>query len=236
MQTDIPDDNLGAYEKFVPPYTPRPECSPVEINEADLSYNIILFDTETNKMGKDADLCQIAAINQAGDQSFSEYILPNKNIGKHASKVNNLTIQTINGQRALFKESNPVQMLTCNDTLTLFVSFIKKSVQEVEKSTSKNVCSVLVGHNAKRFDVPVLLRNSNSSIITKFQSLSICFADTLTLFEYLVKNSILQDQNGGPCALNQSAVYMALFNQHFNAHDTLADVKPLCQMLQTHIF
>ena len=187
-------------------------------------------------MGKDADLCQIAAINQAGDQSFSEYILPDKNIGKHASKVNNLTIQTINGQRALFKESNPVQTLTCNDTLTIFVSFIKKSVQEVEKSTSKNVCSVLVSHNAKRFDVPVLLRNSNSSIITKFQSLSICFTDTLTLFEYLVKNSILQDQNGGPCALNQSAVYMALFNQHFNAHDTLADVKPLCQMLQTHIF
>jgi hypothetical protein len=146
LQTDIPDDNLGAYEKFVPPYTPRPECSPVEINEADLSYNIILFDTETNKMGKDADLCQIAAINQAGDQSFSEYqtnILPNKNIEKHASKVNNLTIQTINGQQALFKESNPVQTLTCNDTLTLFVSFIEKSVQEVEKSTSKNVCSVL---------------------------------------------------------------------------------------------
>ena len=69
------------------------------------------------------------------------------------------------------------------------------------------------------------------NIITKFQALSICFADTLTLFEYLVKNSILQDQNGGPCALNQSAVYIALFSQHFDAHDALEDVKALRRIL-----
>ena len=60
--------------------------------------------SETYKMGKSAELCQIAAINQAGDQSFAEYILSNKNIGRHASKVNNLTIRTINGQRALYRE------------------------------------------------------------------------------------------------------------------------------------
>ena len=57
------------------------------------------------------------------------------------------------------------------------------------------------------------------------------FADTLTLFEYLVKNSILQDQNGGPCALNQSAVYMGLFNQPFDVHDGLEDVKTLRRIL-----
>ena len=78
---------------------------------------------------------------------------------------------------------NPVQTLTCDKALTLFLSFIEKSAQQIKKSKSKNICSVLVGHNAKRFDVPVVLRNSNSSIITKFQGLSICFADTLTLFE-----------------------------------------------------
>ena len=152
----------------MPPYTPRHQCSPIEINEADLSYNIIIFDTETNKMGKNAELCEIAAINQAGDRSFAEYILPNKNIERHASKVNNLTIRTVNGQRALFKESNQVQTLACDEALTHFVRFIETSAQEIEKSTSKDVYSVLVGHNAKRFDVPVVLRNSNSSIITKF--------------------------------------------------------------------
>ena len=93
LQIDIPDDNLGAYEEFVPPYTPRSQCSPIEINKADSSYNIIIFTlyTETNKMGKDAELCQIAAINQAGDRSFAEYILPNKNIERHTVGVNSLS-------------------------------------------------------------------------------------------------------------------------------------------------
>ncbi|CAB4015843.1 exonuclease R569, partial [Paramuricea clavata] len=88
-------------------------------------------------------------------------------------------------------DSNDFRVASAVAQTNRLMNFIEKSAKEVEKSTSKNVCSVLVGHNAKRFDVPVLLRNSNSSIITKFQSLSICFADTLTLFEYLVKNSIL---------------------------------------------
>ena len=131
LQMDITNNNLGAYEKMMPAYTPRPQCCATEINEADSCYNIILFDTETNKMGKDAELCQIAAINQAGDRSFVEYILPKKNIERHASKVNNLTIRTINGQRVLFKESSPVQTLTCEEALTHFISFIEKSAQEL---------------------------------------------------------------------------------------------------------
>ena len=140
LQIDIPDDSLGAYEEFVPLYTPRPQCSPIEINKTDSSQNIFIFDTETNKMGKDAEPCQIAAINQAGDRSFAEYILPNKNIERHASKVNNFTIRTINGQRALFKESNQVQTLTCDWALTHFVNFIETSVQEIEKAIRCPCC------------------------------------------------------------------------------------------------
>ena len=64
---------------------------------------------------------------------------------------------------------NTVQTLTCDKALTLFLSFIEKSAQQIKKSKSKNICSVLVGLNAKRFDVPVVLRNSNSSLKTKFQ-------------------------------------------------------------------
>ena len=37
--------------------------------------------------------------------------------------------------------------------------------------------------------------------------------------------------DGGPCALNQSAVYMALFSKHFDAHDALEDVKALRRIL-----
>jgi hypothetical protein len=53
------------------------------------------------------------------------------------------------------------------------------------------------------------------------------------LFEYLVKESILKDRNGDSCALNQSAVYKALFDQGFDAHDALENVKALHRILFT---
>ena len=105
-------------------------------------------------MGKDAELYQIAAINQAGDQFFAESIFSNRNIERHASKVIMQSCHTnINAQLALHKEMNPVQIFTHDEAFTLFLSFFEKSVQQIKKSTSKNVCSVLIGHNTKRFDV-----------------------------------------------------------------------------------
>jgi DNA polymerase III epsilon subunit-like protein len=138
-------------------------------------YNIVLFDTETNTTGKQAELCQLAAINQSSLASFSEYVLPNKNIDKYASRVNNLSIKTVDGKRVLFKQSNPVLALTCDEVLSRFIHYLENSVRKCQKLTAHKVCTVLVEHNAKRFDVPVILHNSNSSIITKFQSLGIFF-------------------------------------------------------------
>ena len=176
----------------------------------------------------------MAAINQSSLASFAVYVLPNKNIDKYASRVNNLSIKTVDGKRVLFKQSNPVLALTCDEVLSRFINYLENSVRECQKLTAvtaRKVCTVLVGHNAKRFDVPVILHNSNSSIIAKFQSLGIFFGDRLSLFEYLVKESILKDRNGDSCALNQSAVYKALFDQGFDAHDALEDVKALHRIL-----
>ena len=229
---DLPVDTLAPYEEIVPPYTPRPQCSPIAFDDnAAVFYNIVLFDTETNTTSKQAELCQLAAINQSRLASFSEYVLPNKNIDKYASRVNNLSIKTVDGKRLLFKQSNPVLALTCDEVLSRFINYLENSVRECQKLTAHKVCTVLVGHNAKRFDVPVILHNSNSSIIAKFQSLGIFFGDSLSLFEYLVKESILKDRNGDSCALNQSAVYKALFDQGFDAHDALEDVKALHRIL-----
>ncbi|CAB4000413.1 exonuclease R569 [Paramuricea clavata] len=225
-------DTLASYEVFVPPYTPRPQCSPIAFDDnAAVFYNIVLFDTETNTTGKQAELCQLAAINQTTLASFSQYVLPNKNIDKYASRVNNLSIKTVDGKRVLSKQSNPVLALTCDEVLSRFIHYLKNSIRECQKLTAHKVCTVLVGHNAKRFDVPVILHNSNSNIIAKFQSLGIFFGDSLSLFEYLVKESILKDRNGDSCALNQSAVYKALFDQGFDAHDALENVKALHRIL-----
>ncbi|XP_028418739.1 uncharacterized protein LOC114544257 [Dendronephthya gigantea] len=229
---DLPADTLAAYEEIVQPYTPRPQCSPIQY-KAHVFYNIIVFDVETNTTGKNAELCQLAAIDKQGLVQFAEYILPYKNVDKYALRVNNLTVRIVDGKRTLFKDSNPVNALTCDEALLRFLHYVEDLVRECQKLTDSEVCTVLVGHNAKRFDVPVLFQNSNNSILAEMQSIGISFGDSLTLFEHLVKQSVLKDRDGNSCALNQSAVYEALFDRHFDAHDALEDVKALQRILLT---
>jgi hypothetical protein len=83
----------------------------------------VLFDTDTNTIGKQAELCQLAAINWSSLASFSEYVLPNQNIDKYASRINrNLSIKTVDGKRVLFKQSNSVLILTCETKIYLVLS------------------------------------------------------------------------------------------------------------------
>ena len=66
----------------------------------------------------------------------------------HASKVNNLTIKTVNGIRTLCKDNHTVTVLPLEEALTQFLNFLKASTTEASKRTTKNVCTVLAGHNA----------------------------------------------------------------------------------------
>jgi predicted RNA binding protein with dsRBD fold (UPF0201 family) len=92
-------NNKQLYEdlmKLVPPFTERPAKEYLS-HDPDKTYQFVLFDTETTCTGKQAEICQLSAICQNGD-TFSSYILPNNSVGYYASKVNNLTVETINGK------------------------------------------------------------------------------------------------------------------------------------------
>ena len=47
-------------------------------------------------LGKLAEPCQLSAMVKSGNE-FSHYILPHCDIDKHASKVNKLTVKTVDG-------------------------------------------------------------------------------------------------------------------------------------------
>lgn len=83
------------YENAVPQHTTKPS---VHKEKFDISkcYNFVLFDIETNSMGKSAEVFQFAAVDRSGKR-FSWYILPNRDIDSYASKVNKLTVKTVNG-------------------------------------------------------------------------------------------------------------------------------------------
>ena len=163
-------ETLKSYEVAVSPFTPRPVC-PAMIYERKLFYNII-YDTETNTTGKAAQLCQLSAIDKSGHNSFSEYILPTKDIDKHASRVNKLSVKTLNGKRTLFKETTTLKTLTCADALSRFIVYLKTSIDNLRRETTKYICTVLIGHNSKKFDTPIFLRHS-CKVHAKLQALGI---------------------------------------------------------------
>jgi hypothetical protein len=163
---------LKSYEVAVSPFTPRPVC-PAMIYDSKLFYNIIIYDTETNTTGKAAQLCQLSAIDKSGHNSFSEYILPTKDIDKHASRVNKLSVKTLNGKRTLFKEITALKTLTCDDALSRFIVYLKTSIDNLRRETTKYICTVLIGHNSNKFDTSIFLRHSCNEVHAKLQALGI---------------------------------------------------------------
>ena len=51
---------------------------------------------QTSSLGKDAKICQIAAITKKGD-TYNNYVLPAGNISHCASGRNKLTVKSLNG-------------------------------------------------------------------------------------------------------------------------------------------
>ena len=161
-------ETLETYEQTVSHFTPRPESPPMT-NDSKLFYNIIIFDTETNTTGKKAELCQLSAIDKSGQNSFSQYILPTNDIDIYASTVNKLSIKFLNGKRTLFKETTALQTLTSDDALSRFICYLRTSISKCKKET-KYICTVLIGHNAKRFDTPIIFCHSCNEAREKLQS------------------------------------------------------------------
>ncbi|CAB4013573.1 exonuclease R569 [Paramuricea clavata] len=95
IKGNVPKETITVYEGTISPFTPRPIC-PNNKFDSNLEYNIIVFDVETNTTGKAAQLCQLSAVDKTGQKCFSEYILPDKDIDKYATRVNKQTVKSAN--------------------------------------------------------------------------------------------------------------------------------------------
>jgi hypothetical protein len=89
----------------------------------------------------------------------------------------------VNGQRRLFKKAEQLPTLTWSEAISRFSLFLESSIDYCKTLTDKDVCTILVGHNAKRFDIPVILQNSTSSFHEKIQSLGVLIGKSLSIFE-----------------------------------------------------
>jgi len=134
------------YENAVPKYTSRPTVQKEKFDDSKF-YHFVLFDIETNSTGKSAEVCQLAAVDRSNKQ-FSCYILPNRDIDSHASKVNKLKVKTVNEIRRLFKDNQPVEAFELSQVLKQFLTFLRACIDSASSRPTKPVCTILAGHNA----------------------------------------------------------------------------------------
>jgi DNA polymerase III epsilon subunit-like protein len=215
----------------VPTYIERPVKQTMTY-DANKMYQIVIFDTETTCTGKNAEICQLSAIRQSGE-TFSQYILPQCSVGYYASRVNNLTVEVINGSRTLCKNFQPMCSVTLDVGLQSFINFLQEQNTHTCGRKDEQPITVLIGHNAATFDVPTLLRNAGHSFKQQLCSMNMYFGDSLSLIRSLLsqQHEPLKQSNGEFCQANLASVYKCLFNKDFNAHDALEDVIALRKIL-----
>ena len=99
------------YEKLVPEFCERPPIKAIPFDKGK-TYKFIMFDTETTTTGIEAEICQLAAIDEDGQHEFTCYIMPKRNVTKYATDVNKLEILEIDGKKTLCHQGIPVKSLT----------------------------------------------------------------------------------------------------------------------------
>lgn len=111
------------------------------------------------------DIVQLSAV--SGDHTFNVYTFPRCDIESGASRVTGLTTH---GQRLLL-HGQTVQTVPLQKALQLFISFLSRFSRPV-----------LVGHNCKKFDCPILLRILNEFyLLEEFKDVVSGYLDTLWL-------------------------------------------------------
>ena len=139
----------------------------------------LLFLTLSQPVLANGELCQLSAIDETGLHIFSEYILPLGTVSYGASRVNKLSVRTINGKQRLYNENHdqPVGTLTLEQALHKFLTILG-NVKYTGKSES---LTIIIGNNSSVFDTPILLHKSSADFHSKLIKMNVCLLDSQIL-------------------------------------------------------
>ncbi|XP_046714542.1 DNA polymerase III PolC-type isoform X2 [Silurus meridionalis] len=166
---------------------------------------LVFFDLETTGLNiYECDIVQLSAI--SGERTFNVYIFPRCPIDPGSSRVTGLTTHS----QTLLLHGQPVQTVPLREALNGFISFLKTFSRPV-----------LVGHNCKRFDCPVLSRILNQFyLLGEFQDVVSGYLDTLLLSREMFT---LQKYS-------QPFLVQHFLQKSYGAHDATEDVRVLQEL------
>ena len=174
---------------------------------------VVFFDVETTSLEFSTEMTQIAAV--YGDKEFSGYVLPEQSISPSASKVTGLTKVCHLGKPRLCFRGKPVDATTSSGALEELITWLKTEV---------NASSIILcAHNAKRFDVRVVLFAAKLANATESLGQVVCgFVDSL---------DVLKENLPGRTSYTQENIYKDVVGKSYAAHEALADVKALREIV-----
>lgn len=165
---------------------------------------LVFFDLETTGLDKNREIVQLAAV--SGDHSLNLYIVPRCPMQRGASKVNGFYVRG----RRLYQHQQPVLANTLREVVVSFLAFLRMLRQPL-----------VVGHNIRRFDCPLLARALDElGLRAEFESSVSGYVDTLPLCRELLRERRLQ-------SFRQDNLVRELLGLDYRAHDALEDVRAL---------
>ncbi|MED6282028.1 hypothetical protein CHARACLAT_027779 [Characodon lateralis] len=165
---------------------------------------LVFFDLETTGLGQDCEIIQLAAV--SGGHSLNLYIIPRCRIQRGAATVTGFKVR---GQR-LYLHRQLVFTNSLKEVVVSFLTFLQMLGRPL-----------LIGHNIRSFDCPLLARALDElDLRAEFQaSVSGC-VDTLPLARELLRDRRLQ-------SFRQENLVRELLGINYKAHDALEDVRTL---------
>lgn len=173
--------------------------------------------------GPTCDLVQLAAV--SGGHSLNLYLLPRRPLQPGAAKLTGFRVR----RGRLCLHHRPVPTNSLREVLVSFIAFLRMLHRPL-----------IVGHNIRRFDGPLLARVLDElDLRTQFESSVSGCVDTLSLAQEMLRGRNLQN-------FRQETLVRELLGVNYRAHDALQDVRalqalfgvlqPTAEMISRHKF
>ncbi|KAJ8249270.1 hypothetical protein GJAV_G00233000 [Gymnothorax javanicus] len=171
--------------------------------------SLVFFDLETTGLGRACDIVQLAAV--SGGHSCNLYMLPRCRMQSSAAAITGFSVR----RRHLYRHGHALPIVPHGQALVAFLAFLRMLGRPL-----------LVGHNIRRFDCPVLARALDEwHLRAAFLEVTSGFLDTLPL-----ARDILRDR--GQQSYSQESLVKAVLGVSYPAHDALEDVRALQSLYQ----